>query len=378
MTAAMTPNWLESATSGPDTIWQPIGEWLVGHAVAIEKSLARQPRPSGAVQIDLGRLEALDTAGAMLLWQLYDRLLAQGYKVEFGNIPESFTSLFSAVGVVRNKPMPRPERINPFYARLIALGKASLGFAEDTLCFLSFLGLITLTLWRNTIQPWRLRFTSTIHHIEETGLKALPIVGLLSFLIGVVIAYQGADQLRQFGADLYVVNLLAVSVLREIGVLMTAIIIAGRSGSAFTAQLGTMQVNQEIDALRTLGLDPAELLVLPRVIAMVIVLPLLTVYANIMALLGGAVMCWVQLDISFGPFLRQLREAVDLWTLWVGLIKAPVFAFVIAVVGCYQGFRVTGSAESVGQLTTRSVVHAIFLVILLDAFFSILFARLGI
>jgi phospholipid/cholesterol/gamma-HCH transport system permease protein len=377
MTAA-TQTWLEQAASELGEVWHPLGEWQVAHVVEIERFLTTKAKPQGPVLLDLSRLDGLDTAGAMLLWQLYDRLQAQGIVADFGNVPEAFASLFSAVGVVRDKPMPKPKRINPFLARLILLGKASINFAEDAISFLSFLGLITLTLWRGALQPWRLRGCSIVHHVEEVGLKALPIVGLLSFLIGVVISYQGAQQLQQFGADLFVVNLLGVAILREIGVLMTSIIIAGRSGSAFTAQLGTMQVNQEIDALRTLGLSPAELLVVPRVIAMVIALPLLTMFANIMALLGGAVMCWVQLDISFGPFLRQLRDAIDLWTLWVGMIKAPVFAFVIAVVGCYQGFRVSGSAESVGQLTTRSVVHAIFLVILLDAVFSILFAWLDI
>lgn len=375
---AKAENWISAETNGTEAVWRPLGAWLVANANAIDKYLARLPKPSAPVQLDLSQIENLDTAGAMLLWQLYDRLLAQGLVSDFVNVPPHMKTLLSSVGVVRDKHMPRPQRLNPFYLRLMVLGKATISFWEDTVAFLSFLGLITITLWRNTLQPWRLRFCSTVHHIEETGLKALPIVGLLSFLIGVVIAYQGAEQLRQFGADLYVVNLLGVSVLREIGVLMTAIIIAGRSGSAFTAQIGTMQVNQEIDALRTLGMEPAELLVVPRVIALTIALPLLALYANIMGLLGGVVMCWAALDIGPAAFVKQLQGAIDLWTLWVGLIKAPVFAFVIAVVGCYQGFRVTGSAESVGQLTTRSVVHSIFLVIVLDAAFSILFAWLGI
>ncbi len=376
--SAKAEKWMDTGTGGAGAVWQPLGAWLVGNANAIDLYLKRLPKPSAPVHLDLGQIEHLDTAGAMLLWQLYDRLHGEGMAADFVNVPEHMKTLLSAVGVVRDKTMPKPQRMNPFYMRLMVLGQATIAFWEDTVCFLSFLGLITVTLWRNTVQPWRLRYCSTVHHIEETGLKALPIVGLLSFLIGIVISYQGAEQLRQFGADLYVVNLLGVSMLREIGVLMTAIIIAGRSGSAFTAQIGTMQVNQEIDALRTLGLEPAELLVVPRVIALTIALPLLALYANIMGLLGGAFMCWASLDIGPGAFMRQLQEAIDLWTLWVGLIKAPVFAFVIAVVGCYQGFRVTGSAESVGQLTTRAVVHSIFLVIVLDAAFSILFAWLGI
>jgi phospholipid/cholesterol/gamma-HCH transport system permease protein len=214
--------------------------------------------------------------------------------------------------------------------------------------------------------------------MERTGLDALPIVGLLSFLIGVVLAYQGADQLRRFGAEIYTVNLLGVAVLREMGVLLTAIIIAGRSGSAFTAQIGTMQVNEEIDALRTLGLDPIEVLVVPRILGLVLTLPLLAVYADFMGLLGGCLMSLATLNIQIPTFLDQLQGAIGLWTFWVGIIKAPIFAMVIALVGCYEGFNVERSADSVGRLTTQSVVEAIFLVIVADSAFSILFSLLKI
>jgi phospholipid/cholesterol/gamma-HCH transport system permease protein len=210
------------------------------------------------------------------------------------------------------------------------------------------------------------------------GINALPIVGLLSFLIGVVVAFQGADQLRQFGAEIFTVNLLGVSILRELGVLLTAILIAGRSGSAFTAQIGTMKVNQEVDALQTIGLDPVEVLVVPRVLALMIMLPILVFYANLMGLLGGMVMATTVLDISLTTFLKQLQSAVNLTTFAIGMVKAPVFAFLIALVGCFEGFNVSGSAESVGQKTTASVVEGIFLVIVFDAAFSILFSILGI
>jgi phospholipid/cholesterol/gamma-HCH transport system permease protein len=219
---------------------------------------------------------------------------------------------------------------------------------------------------------------ATLVQMEETGLNAMPIVGLLSFLIGVVMAYQGADQLRRFGAEIYTVNLLGIAILRELGVLLTAIIIAGRSGSAFTAQIGTMQVNQEIDALRTLGLEPVEVLVLPRIFGLVFTLPLLVFYADAMGLLGGALMSWAELGIPLPRFLEQLRGAITEWTLWVGVIKAPFFALIIAMIGCYEGFNVTGSAESVGRLTTQSVVESIFVVIVADAAFSILFSLLKI
>jgi phospholipid/cholesterol/gamma-HCH transport system permease protein len=220
--------------------------------------------------------------------------------------------------------------------------------------------------------------TSVISHMEQTGVDAMPIVGLLAFLIGVVFAYQGADQLRRFGAEIYTVNLLGLGILRELGVLMAAIILAGRSGSAFTAQIGTMKVSEEIDALHVLGLDPIEVLVLPRLVALMITLPLLTFFANVMGLFGGAVMSWIELDLTFPGFLRQLRYFMPGWSFWVGLLKAPFFAAIIALIGCYEGLRTERSAESVGRLTTLSVVESIFIVIVFDAAFSILFSYLGV
>jgi len=217
-----------------------------------------------------------------------------------------------------------------------------------------------------------------VTHIEHTGLNAIPIVALISFLVGVVLAYQGADQLRRFGAQIFTVNLVGISVLREMGILLTAIVVAGRSGSAFTAQIGTMQVNEEVDALRTLGLDPMEILVLPRVLALVISLPLLTFLSDVMGLLGGGLMTVVLVQIDFQQYVALLKAAVNTNHFWVGIIKAPVFAILISLVGCFEGLRVVGSAESVGRLTTRSVVEGIFLVIIFDALFSVLFSVIGI
>jgi phospholipid/cholesterol/gamma-HCH transport system permease protein len=218
---------------------------------------------------------------------------------------------------------------------------------------------------------------STVHHIERIGIDAVPILGLLAFLIGVVLAFQGADQLRAYGAEVFTINLLGVSILREIGVLITAIMVAGRTGSAFAAEIGTMKVNQEVDAMRTIGLDPMETLVMPRLLALAITLPLLVFFANTMALAGGAVMVMLGLDLSFAQFVEQLSNAVQLNTLAVGLIKAPVFAVLIGIVSCYEGLKVSGSAESVGVHTTQSVVKSIFLVIVFDAAFSIFFSRIG-
>ncbi|MCG8354731.1 MAG: ABC transporter permease, partial [Kiloniellales bacterium] len=235
-----------------------------------------------------------------------------------------------------------------------------------------------IALGRTLADPRRLRLTALVSHMEQAGLNAMPIVGLLSFLIGVVLAYQGADQLARFGAQIFTVNLVGIGVLREMGIILTAIIVAGRSGSAYTAQIGTMMVREEIDAMRTIGLDPMDVLVMPRVIALLLVMPLLAFYADLMGLLGGAVMATVVLDISLVQFARQLNDAVPLWSFWVGIIKAPIFGFVIALVGCFEGFKVSRSAESVGLRTTAAVVEAIFIVIVLDAMFSVLFSVIGI
>jgi phospholipid/cholesterol/gamma-HCH transport system permease protein len=237
---------------------------------------------------------------------------------------------------------------------------------------------VTVTFAGVVLRPGRLRVRAVIAHVERIGLHALPILGLLSFLIGVVLAYQGADQLRVYGAEIFTVNLLGVSILRELGGMMTAILVAGRSGSAFTAEIGTMKVNEEVDAMRTLGLDPVEVLVLPRLIAMVIALPLLTLFANLVALGGGAAMVVFILDIGLPQFLAQLGEAVHVSTFWAGMVKAPVFALLIGLVGCYEGLQVSSSAESVGRRTTRSVVESIFLLLVVDAAFSVVFAQLGI
>jgi phospholipid/cholesterol/gamma-HCH transport system permease protein len=275
------------------------------------------------------------------------------------------------------KPSPRlPHRYFVHILERVGAGLISaLILGRD---LIGFFGAVFIGFLRLFVQPRRVRFVSLVSHVEHTGLNALPIIGLISFLIGIVLAYQGADQLRQFGAEIFTVNLVGVSVLREMGILLTSIIVAGRTGSAFTAQIGTMQVNEEVDALRTLGLDPLDVLVLPRVIGLVIALPLLTFYSDILALLGGGFACVLLLNMSVAQFLTQLREAVTTTHFLVGMAKAPVFAVIISMVGCFEGLRVTGSAESVGRLTTKSVVESLFLVIVFDAFFSILFSYLHI
>ncbi|HYE50769.1 MAG TPA: MlaE family lipid ABC transporter permease subunit [Azospirillaceae bacterium] len=370
------------------TAWQD-GQWVLAAGgrwdlAAVQslgpslRGLAPERRPD-AVYIDLSEVAALDTAGALTLERLADGLRGQGLTVAVvGANPEVCVLLKEVRRAAKTTPAvpePRPAPGREFVERV---GRYTVGFGRDALDLLSFFGLVSITVGRVIRNPRRLRLTPFFFHLEQVGLNALPIVGLLSFLIGVVLAYQGADQLRRYGAEIFVVNMLGIGILREIGVLMTSIIVAGRSGSAFTAQIGTMKVSQEIDAMRTLGLDPVELLVLPRLLALMVALPLLGFYADVVALLGGALMSQAALGITLGQFLNQLQMAVTSGTLFVGLVKAPVFAAVIALVGCYEGLRVTGSAESVGRLTTRSVVESIFLVIVLDALFSILFSWLGV
>jgi len=353
------------------------GEWLVTSAASLDQELNTLELPQDRkVTVDLEAVDRLDSAGAWLLLRTEHALTERGNTVELANLQPRFAPLLDQVrsrGVAEPLPHPIPPH-HTFVGFVARIGETTLTLLGRLYDILAFFGLVTVTIGRLIRQPRRLRRTATLVQMEVVGLNALPIVGLLSFLIGVVMAYQGADQLKRFGAEIYTVNLLGVSILRELGVLLSAIIIAGRSGSAFTAQIGTMQVNEEIDALRTLGLDPIEVLVLPRLFGLTITLPLIVFYADFMGLLGGALMSWGVLGINIPAFLSQLHSAVGAWTLWVGVIKAPFFAAIIALVGCYEGLNVTRSAESVGKLTTQSVVESIFFVIVMDAAFSILFS----
>ena len=354
------------------------GRWILANIIELEHEVAAlSPEAGAAVRIDLAAVEALDTAGAWLIYRLARRLAHVPHRVEISGASDAQTALLGRMAPTEGRrPLMRPY--NPLRDMVERVGQATINVLGRARDLVSFFGLTAIVFMRAAIRPRRLRFISLLSHLERVGLNALPIVGLLSFLIGVVLAYQGADQLRQFGAEIYTVNLLGVSVLREIGILMTAILVAGRSGSAFTAEIGMMKVNEEVAAMQTIGVDPMEVLVLPRVLATVIALPLLCFYANMMSLLGGAIMSYFALGISVEQFLVRLKDAITVSTLWVGMVKAPFFAFLIGMVGCYEGLKVEGSAESVGRLTTKAVVEAIFLVIVADAGFSILFSYLGI
>ncbi|MCG8598038.1 MAG: MlaE family lipid ABC transporter permease subunit [Kiloniellales bacterium] len=361
------------------------GDWTAPSLVACERALSAQlggvPLRGGAerLRFDLANLGRIDTAGAWLIQREVKAQEAAGLAVEVTGATEAVATLLAKVTRhdVAHPPI-EPPYVNPVVAMIERLGAGTFSVVRAAAELVNFLGLLLVTLGRSLVQPRRLRLVSIVSHMESTGLNAMPIVGLLSFLIGIVLAYQSADQLAKFGAEIFTVNIVGIGVLREMGVILTAIIVAGRSGSAFTAQIGTMKVNQEVDAMMTIGLDPIEVLVVPRVIALSITLPLLTFYADIMGLLGGAVMANAALDISFVQFLRQLNDAVTLSTFWFGVCKAVPFAFVIAMVGCFEGLKVKGDAASVGEQTTRSVVEAIFLVIVIDAVLSVFASVIGI
>ena len=376
MTAPAAP--VRTAQVGNHLVITLAGRWNIDAADRLDRSLgAVAPGPARGVWIDVGGVETLDTAGAWVVHRTLKRLRGEGYAVELKHNRPELAVLLDLVAANDRPVECRPPREPPVRAVVAHVGSATLEIIAEARRLTAFLGLTTITLLRGLAMPWRIRWTALVNHMEQAGLNAVPIVGLISFLVGAVLAYQGADQLRRFGAEIFVVNLIGISMLREIAILLTAIIVAGRSGSAFTAAIGSMKVREEIDAMRILGLDPMEILVLPRVLALVVTLPLLAFFADIMGLLGGALMAWAALGIGPGQFLERLGDAIPMWSFWVGLIKAPVFAFLIAIVGCYEGFQVEGSAESVGRLTTQAVVEAIFLVIIVDAVFSILFAYLG-
>lgn len=356
------------------------GAWTIRESARLDHELhAFHPGGRGAIAIDGSKIEKLDSAGAWLLLRTKRNLEAAGRTVSDFRLPDLYAPLLKTLEEDHTAPpIKHPDR-HRFRHRLERIGKATMHAGQQAWNISGYLGRVTVETLEAIASPKsNLRVAAIVHQVEETGINALPIVGLLSFLIGVVVAYQGIEQLKKFSAEMLTIDGLGIITLREMGVLMTSIIVAGRSGSAFTAQIGTMRVNEEIDALQTIGLNTVDVLVLPRIIGLVIALPLLTLYADMMGLLGGGIMCYFNLGVTIPAFMRELQQAITVKTLIVGLIKAPVFAFVIALVGCYEGFQVERNAASVGLLTTRSVVEGIFLVIVLDAAFSVMFSMLGI
>ena len=354
------------------------GRWTARGVGAMAQALRSfHAGPGPVTVIDASGVESLDTAGAWILQELVVRLRSEGACVQVHGIPAGSAGLMEAVAQqLASPPTAVPVPPAPRFAALDHVGRSTAQAWVGAASMLAFTGESALALVACVAHPRRLRWRPILFNIRSAGVDALPIVGLLSFLLGVVVAYQAADQLRRYGANIFVADLVGLSMLREFAPLMTAIIIAGRSGSAYAAQIGTMAVTEEIDAMRTIGIAPLELLVLPKVIALVIALPLLTVFADLLGVFGGMVMARAQLGVSFDEFLDRFSKAISVTSYLIGIGKAPVFAAIIAMVGCYQGMRTRGGPDSVGRHTTRSVVQGIFLVIVADALFSVAFSLL--
>jgi phospholipid/cholesterol/gamma-HCH transport system permease protein len=372
--------WVRTSAEDGRLIVSVGGTWTVRQAAEIDRSL-RAIAPNGArgAVFDLSELTGFDTAGAWLLRRTLSDLQGRGIATEMRGLAQSYAPLLRVVETAEKETKEHPPLVPNYWVAMVErVGRATIEFGSEAKALLAFYGMTILAYLAVLRRPRRLRLVSLVNQIEQSGLNAIPIVCLLSFLIGIVIAYVGADQLRRFGAEIFTVNLLGVIMMREIGVLLAAIMIAGRSGSAYTAQIGTMQVNEEIDAMQTLGLDPMDVLVLPRINGLLISLPILAFLSDFAGLLGGAVMATGVLDVTFVQFVQQLKSVLTVDHFLVGMVKAPVFAFIIAIVGCYEGLRVSGSAESVGRMTTKSVVTSIFLVIIADAIFSIIFSAMGV
>lgn len=335
---------------------------------------AIEPRIAGLAprRIDLSDVTRIDTVGAWIIHRL-----ARDTGAAITGANEDALRLLREVADADRPLRIRPD-MRPTLPRVLGeIGDATLEAGRTLLGLIGFFGAIVLAFVDLVRSRRGFRFNAVVRQFEVVGVTSLGIIGLMSLLIGIVIGQQGAVQLRQFGAEILTINLIGRVTLRELGVLMTAIMVAGRSGSAFAAQIGSMKLAEEIDAMRTIGVSPMEALVLPRVIAAVVMMPLLGFYSSLVAMLGGGLFCWVSLDIPPATFIQRINEVVPLTDLWVGLIKAPVFGLIIAIAGCFQGMQVAGNAEDVGLRTTASVVQAIFLVIVLDAAFAVFFTSIG-
>ena len=356
------------------------GRWTVEEAAALEPRLRLATRGAGdEIVVDAGAIETIDLTGAWLLRSLEQRLLQSGCRVKWaGSRPGQLEFIDRALAGKAEQAPAAPDESEGVRRGLHEIGRFAVFAKEGALDLLGFVGAVAVGLGRALGSLKRLRLTSVVRHVYETGLTAVPIVALIAFLISVIVAYIGAQQLRRFGGEIFVVDLVTVAVLRELGVLLTAIIVAGRSGSAFAAELGAMKLNDEVDALRAIGMDPVEVLVLPRIFGLVIALPALTVLADATGLAGGALLSWYLVDIPLNQFIVRAQGAIGDMTFWVGIIKAPVFAVLIALVGTLRGMQVRTSSRELGRLTTVAVVQAIFLVILADAVFAVIFMELHI
>ena len=357
------------------------GDWVIQTAPAAEAAVAAdraaQRGSTGELVIDLGGLGRLDTAGALILNRLVKAHAAAG-RVRIVNVTEPHRVLIEAVRDKDRPELPEPVKPGLVVQVLTSLGVLGVSALDQARAVLGVLGGVAAAFTLSLLKPSRIRFVPFVHQLERTALNAAPIIALMSFLIGGIIAQQGAFYFRRFGADLYVVDMVGVLVLREIGVLLTAIMVAGRSGSSFTAELGSMKMREEVDALRVIGLDPIEILVVPRLVALMVALPILTFISDLASVLGAALVCVTYGGIPVETFLQRLGEAVQIKTFLVGMWKAPFMALIIGLIASVEGLKVGGSAESLGTQTTQSVVKSIFLVIVVDGIFAMFYAAVGV
>ena len=348
------------------------GALTIAHATqAITELKAALGKKTKWQAVDISGLDALDTAGALLLCDL-------GRDIPIAGASDTHRALLELISSLE-VTLPKKKTAIPALPRaIISIGRYAQELGAESRRVITFMGKSAVALAGAVRHPHRVRLSSVSQHVQSIGIDALPIIGLIAFLIAVVLAYQGVAQLKPYGGESFTVDLVAISIMREMGVLLTAIMVAGRSGSAFTAEIGVMKAREEVDALEVIGIDPFEMLVVPRLIAIIIALPLLTFFANMMGLVGGFFIINALIDISLPHYIERVHIAAHLNDLFAGMIKAPVFAFFIGIIGCMHGLRVSGSSESIGRETTTSVVKGIFLVLVLDAFFSILFQQVGI
>lgn len=371
---------LTATPSGSLLELRPEGAWIAANVARLERltaSVAPDLDRSKAVRLNMAEVRELDTLGAWLLEKLSRRASFAGRAAEIVGIAENYSGLMEEVRQVnRHNSVPRPAS-NPAVVKLGDLGRATVGIREDIAVFLEMLGALFMAILGVLRRPRTLRLTSLVYQLYRAGWQAIPIIVLITFLIGAIIAQQGFFHFRKFGAESYTVDMVGILVLRELGVLIVAIMVAGRSGSSYTAELGSMKMREEIDALSTMGLDPIAVLILPRIAALVCALPILTFIGSTAALYGGGLVAQLYGDISPAIYIARLHEAVSVTSFEVGILKAPFMALVIGVVACSEGLRVQGSAESLGRQTTTSVVKSIFLVIVLDGLFAVFFASIG-
>ena len=352
------------------------GAWTLDHLAELERQIARLPeKPNGHINCDVGDIVAMDTGGAWLLQRTLSQFERRACTISMQGMSKDFGALMQTVAQNWAHTEQYQKSAPPSW--LERLGRWAWRAANNLRTALTFIGEAATSSAALLTRAQRMRWRVLLYNLQVDGLNGMPIIGLLSFLMGIVIAYQGSEQLKTFGANIFIVDLVGISLVREIAPLLTAILVAGRSGSAYTAQIGTMTVTEELDALRSLGISPMSLLVVPRAIALIIALPLLTVFADAVGVFGGMLIALSQLGVTFTEFLNRFEYAIVLRHFLIGIGKTPVFAGIIALVGCYQGFQVSGGVDSVGSHTTISVVQAIFLVIVTDAFFSILFSWWG-